>query len=527
MMSIRSRLIIMCVVISLLPAIPLSFLVRSLIEKSFNLGLSPTVENALQSGLAVSRAYLVETRREFETGVADIVSRTSDPSAATRSVAAMLEDLEQLPGGVDGFVTDGVTGAETSSVFPKELSMFSGSQDLRELVADSNIIPRRGARPPMSAVSFFETEDRAVQLALWRLPSKADPENGQEAILFFKRTDPEFLTHAEQLLEGRQIFAQLRLSQPTLGRSFFYPFVIIYGVILLFSLALALLMAERMSNPIRRLAQGANVVAEGDWSHRIRVRAGGEIGRLVRAFNEMVSRLDTQRRRLIDMEKMASWREVARHLAHEIKNPLLPIRLTVQEMKDQYKGDDESYQQLVDESVRVVGDELEHLQNLVKEFSSFAKMPELSLRQGSLGDLVQDVAKLYPQAVTRIDTDPNLGESVFDSDQMRRVLVNLLDNAVSVATDSDKTEVAISLERQGDDAVLAITDNGPGISPEDRHKIFEPYFTTREEGSGLGLAMVKNIVLLHGGSIDVQSEEGQGATFTVTLPLGGPVNDVG
>jgi nitrogen fixation/metabolism regulation signal transduction histidine kinase len=297
--------------------------------------------------------------------------------------------------------------------------------------------------------------------------------------------------------------------------------MLIYGVILLLSLAFALLMAERLSNPIRRLAEGANIVAQGDWAYRLRLSAGGEIGHLVSAFNDMVSRLDTQRRRLIDMEKMASWREVARHLAHEIKNPLLPIRLTVEELRDQYKGGDAAYRELVDESVRVVGEEVDHLQTLVKEFSAFARLPELKPRRGSLETIVADVARLYAQVPVHIDVDPGLGDSRFDPDQMRRVVVNLMDNAASALKDTERPEISICLSRERDDVVLSIADNGPGIEPGAAGRVFEPYFTTKPEGSGLGLAMVKNIVLLHGGSIDVRSRPGKGTTFVIALPVEG------
>jgi nitrogen fixation/metabolism regulation signal transduction histidine kinase len=367
-------------------------------------------------------------------------------------------------------------------------------------------------------------------MALWSPGPGGGPAAGRggawpaRQFLFYKRTDPEFMTQAQQILEGRQIFAQLRLEQPTLSRSFFYPFVLIYGVILLLSLAFALLMAERLSDPIRRLARGANIVAQGDWAYRLKTGAGGEIGHLVTAFNDMVSRLDTQRRRLIDMEKMTAWRDVARHLAHEIKNPLLPIRLTVEEMKDQYKGGDPGYQSLVDDSARVVREEIDHLQSLVKEFSSFARMPELNPRRGSLEVLVCDVATLYGQIPVHVQADPSLGETTFDPDQIRRAVVNLMDNAAAAVTDTPDPSIRIRLDRGADDAVLEISDNGSGISSDVIARVFEPYFTTKREGSGLGLAMVKNIVLLHGGTIDVSSEPGKGTTFVVALPLGGPEN---
>ena len=291
-----------------------------------------------------------------------------------------------------------------------------------------------------------------------------------------------------------------------------------YGVILLLSLGLAFMMSERLSRPIRELARGAKVVAEGDWNYRLNVKAGGEVGRLVTAFNGMVARLDAQRLRLVDMERMATWRDMARHLAHEIKNPLLPIRLTVQELKDQYKGDDRQYAEMLDESTRVIGDELNHLTKLVKEFSSFARMPDINPVDGAVEPLVRDVARLYPQLHTGIECENGLPDFRFDPDQIRLVLVNLFENSASVGA----SEVRVSVGKVGRDVIIMHSDNGPGIPRENLAKVFDPYFTTRDDGTGLGLAMVKNIVLLHDGSVHVHSADGKGTTFTIALPLSGP-----
>jgi nitrogen fixation/metabolism regulation signal transduction histidine kinase len=351
-------------------------------------------------------------------------------------------------------------------------------------------------------VVFFETDNRVVQLAAWR--------RDRGPVLFFRQTDPEFLADAERLITGRQIFAQLRLSRAGLARSFFYPFVVIYAI----SVALAL---ERLAEPLRRLLRGTERVARGDWRHQVSAGrgGGGETGRLVEAFNAMVSQLDEQQRRLVDVEKMASWRDVARHLAHEIKNPLLPIRLTVEEIRDQYRGDDAGYRDFLAESTRVVGDEVDHLQQLVKSFSAFAKMPEPVPVRASLDGLVGDIVRLYPQLDTTIEgSAPELD---LDPDQMRRVITNLFDNVVSVA--GEGAAVHITLACDGDDAALIFADNGPGIPEEHLARVFEPYFTTREDGTGLGLAMLKSIVLAHGGTVTVDSAVGTGTTFTIRLPL--------
>ncbi len=519
-MSIRFRLLAMCIIVSILPAIPITFLVQSLLEKSFSVGLSATVSDALEGGMSVSRKHLVRLQTDFEEAVKEITSFTATtlprPSQLSGTLRRRLESHR-----VDGYLVASSEGLESTEPpagsLPEALDAFGQQPDFHNLIASVAVSARAPHLSTRGDLSFFETEDKAVQFALWSPPGEAGGSS-----LFYRRIDPEFLTDARRLLEGRQIFAQLRLAQGTLGHSFFYPFIIVYGVILVLALLLALFMAERMAVPVRHLVEAAAAVAGGNWRVQLKREIGGEIGRLIDAFNLMVSRLDSQRRRLLDMEKIVGWREMARHLAHEIKNPLLPIRLAVQEMRDQYEGTDGEYRKFLGESTRVVEDELGHLQRLVREFSMFAKMPGLSPSTGSIERLVSDLTKLYPQIEARITADSALPKFRFDPDQMRRVLVNLFDNSLNASTCGKEMKVSIEMKRRANDAVLAFSDNGPGITAENIPRIFDPYFTTRRTGTGLGLALVKSIVLMHEGTIEVESPTGGGAVFTVTIPLSGP-----
>lgn len=515
-MSIRLRLIIICVIVAILPAIPITYLVKDLLEKSFSVGLSTTVSDALEGGMSVSRKHLAVLESDFEENVREIIVHIPPGSPNSPQVETVLKGRVELQR-VDGYFIASPKATERieppAASLPTTLDPFARIPGFDSLIA-SRVV---NARPPQISdpgnLSFFETKDKAVQLALWHRSG----ESGD--ILFYRKIDPDFLADAQKLLDGRQIFAQLRLAQGALSQSFIYPFIIVYGIILLLALLLAFLMAERMASPLRHLTDAAGTVAGGDWQIQLKRETGGEIGRLIDSFNLMVNRLDSQQRRLLDMEKVVGWREMARHLAHEIKNPLLPIRLAVQEMRDQYKGEDTAYRDFLGESTRVVEDELGHLQRLVREFSMFAKMPGLSPTKGSLERLVSDLAKLYPQVETGISVDPAIPDFPFDSDQMRRVFVNLFDNSRSATPDGKGTRITIEIKRRGDEAVIVFSDNGPGIPAEDIPRIFEPYFTTRRTGTGLGLALVKSIVLMHRGTIDAESPAGDGAVFTITLPL--------
>ncbi len=514
-MSIRMRLVIMCLVVALLPAIPLTLVVKSLLDKSFDIGLHASVEESLDSGLSVSRKHLGTLRRDFSLYVQRTADAIGDARPDSTEAASVLARIVGASGRVDGLLVARATQTDGGEL-PGGLKAFAGHPVLEGLLEGTDLIGDNFLTP--GRLTFVGVEDRSSFIALWNPESRDMPRRwraGDYRVLFYKKVDPEFLADANRLIEGRQNIAALKLLRRSLEDSFFYPFVIIYAVCLAIALALALLMAERLADPIRRLVRGAGQVAAGDWNYRLDIRAGGETGHLVDAFNEMVTRLDTQHRRLSDMEKMATWREMARHLAHEIKNPLLPIRLTIEELRDMYRGDDPRFKEMLENNTRIVGDELDSLQKLVKEFSSFARMPDMTPVPGSLEQLTRDVARLYPQLDVSFESAGRLPEFPFDPDQIRRVLVNLFDNAASV----DATRIDVLLGEADGEAVLTFADNGPGIGGENLGRIFDPYFTTREEGTGLGLAMTKKIVLLHGGSIIATSRQGAGVTFEVRLPI--------
>jgi len=519
-MSIRLRLIIICIIVTILPSIPITLLVRNLLEKSFNVGLSATVSDALEGGMSASRKLLVRLESDFEKNVQEITAIMSPERPESSQVDSALKKYIESRRVSGYFVASTATvpeEVERPGNLPIVLDAFVRQPGFHSLIETREVNKRPPHLLSKEDLSFFETHDKTVQLALWNPSNTTDV-----GFLFYLKIDPDFLINARKLLNGRQIFAQLRLAQDDLSQSFFYPFIIVYSVILLVALVLSLLMAEQMASPVRHLSEAAVTVAGGDWKVQLKRETGGEIGRLIDSFNLMVSRLDTQRRRLLDMEKVVGWREMARHLAHEIKNPLLPIRLAVQELRDQYRGEDGEYRDFLDESTRVVEDELGHLQRLVQEFSMFAKMPGLSPTKESLKRLVSDLVKLYPHVETRLVVNPDLPEFLFDSDQMRRVFVNLFDNSGSASPEGNETKITIEMKRSSDDAIIVFSDNGPGIPTENINRIFDPYFTTRRTGTGLGLALVKSIILMHRGTIDVENPVGGGAVFTMTLPLNGP-----
>jgi signal transduction histidine kinase len=282
------------------------------------------------------------------------------------------------------------------------------------------------------------------------------------------------------------------------------------------------LLARRVTRPVEALRVAAARVAAGDLQARVEVRAAGEVGDLVRAFNGMTADLARSRERLASAERVAAWREVARRLAHEIKNPLTPIAMSVETLRDARAAGRTDFGEIFEEGTQAIAEEVRRLKRIVDEFSRFARLPAPELSPVPPADLAAAVLALFPSAPPGVtlgrEVDPGLPEVRADRDQILQVLLNLVRNAVE-ATPAGGT-IRLQVRREGDEVTFSVTDTGPGIAPEDLPRIFEPYFTTKEGGTGLGLAIAQRIVEEHGGRLEVESLPGRGATFTIRLPVG-------
>jgi nitrogen fixation/metabolism regulation signal transduction histidine kinase len=243
----------------------------------------------------------------------------------------------------------------------------------------------------------------------------------------------------------------------------------------------------------------------------------------------MIDDLRVSREKLIASERLAAWREVARQVSHEIKNPLTTLQLALYRLRQRLPGGndksavtDADLQKTAGESFQSIDEELAGLRRLAEEFSEFARLPRAELMMGNLNEVVQVTARLHEASNSdrmkiHLDLDPELPARPLDREQFKRLLNNLLKNALEAAPPSKRCEVHIVTRHHDERAVLEIADNGPGLASETRKHLFEPNFTTKREGSGLGLVMVKRIVEEHGGSIAVESEAGKGTTFRVVI----------
>jgi two-component system, NtrC family, nitrogen regulation sensor histidine kinase NtrY len=296
-------------------------------------------------------------------------------------------------------------------------------------------------------------------------------------------------------------------------------------VVLALATVMGLFVARRATGRVATLREAARRVGEGDLAVRVSPRGKDELDELGRAFDVMVAELAEARPRLEYLQKVSAWQEVARRLAHEIKNPLTPIQLAVQELGSKYRGGDPAYEKLLATAQEILGEEIGTIRRLVDDFSAFAKLPKVEPVPVDLGQVVDDFVRAHPewQEAVRFEAPAAPVGAQCDRMLIRRVLANLVENAVQAASGAGRAP-AVVLSVAADDprglASLVIDDNGPGIPVAERERVFDPYVTTKEHGTGLGLAIVRKIVLDHGGDVHASAAPAPlgGARLTVTLP---------
>ena len=292
--------------------------------------------------------------------------------------------------------------------------------------------------------------------------------------------------------------------------------------------------AARVTRPVEQLARAARDVAAGNWDTRVEVAGHDEVSQLAESFNRMTSELLTQRERLVQSERVAAWRELARRLAHELKNPLFPLQLTVENLVRARMQNPEQFDEVFRESSRTLLAEISNLKTIIGRFSEFSRMPHPQLQPVQVNDLLRGVAQLFQaqlQAtgrapiVCKLELDGGLGPIPLDPDLIHRAVSNLVLNAMDAMPQGG----TLTLRTRRDDGktMLEIADTGSGLTPEECERIFTPYYTSKQHGTGLGLAIVQSVVSDHGGRISVHSEPGHGTTFVIELPNSTVINPEG
>jgi nitrogen fixation/metabolism regulation signal transduction histidine kinase len=314
------------------------------------------------------------------------------------------------------------------------------------------------------------------------------------------------------------LFRQDELEEEIARRNALYFGV--YMLVLFTVIVIATAFAHRIAAPIQELTEATKRVARGDLNVRVDFPAAeGEIGELVRSFDRMTKDLQRSREELIRYERELAWKEMAKQVAHEIKNPLTPMRLAVQHLGQTYKDRVQDFDQVLEAVTKTVLEQIDTLSKIASEFSHFARMPKRQLERCDINSILSESVGLFSQhSLVRFEVllAEDLPPVLADREELRRAFINVIRNSIQ-AMDAAGT-IGVTTGRATGGISAAIRDSGPGIPDEMRGKLFQPNFSTKTDGMGLGLAIVKKTVDDLGGSITVDSTPGRGTTVTIVLP---------
>ena len=294
---------------------------------------------------------------------------------------------------------------------------------------------------------------------------------------------------------------------------------------ILLAILLSSWVAARVTRPVVQLAKAAREVAGGNWDTRVEVRGNDEIAQLAESFNRMTNELLTQKERLLQAERVAAWRELARRLAHELKNPLFPLQLTVENLVRARDQSPEQFDEVFRESSSTLLAEISNLKKIIGRFSDFSKMPHPQLQAVQMNEILTAIAQLFQAQLQvsgrapiacKLELDQTLAPIAADPELLHRAISNLVLNAMDAMPQGG----TLTLRTRSDDgkAIIEVADTGCGLTPEECERIFTPYYTSKQHGTGLGLAIVQSVVSDHNGRISVRSEPGRGTTFVIELP---------
>jgi signal transduction histidine kinase len=293
----------------------------------------------------------------------------------------------------------------------------------------------------------------------------------------------------------------------------------ILAVALVLLIFFSTILADQISSPIRRLTHATRSIGGGDLNFEIDERASGEIGELAKGFNMMIRKLKKSQIELAQLERETAWKEMAKQVAHEIKNPLTPMKLSVQQLITAYRDKSTKFDEIFGKVTNTVINQIEALKNIASEFSSFARMPKLSIERINIIPIINETVNLFADEKGKITFKCNY-DSIFvnaDADHLSRAIINLVRNSLQ----ANSTIVELIVTTRSDSCEIRIKDNGTGISPDISEKVFEDSFTTKAKGMGLGLSMARKFIESIGGDISIEKSSPEGTTFLIKIPVAG------
>jgi len=558
---IERRLTLAVMVMAALPLVIGIVLALRLSQKAADLFYDPRVGRELESSLDVY-GPLVRALKSSMKYRAEAIAAI-EPLRAAASIGDLVEIDQELRAAFERYsdAPDAFIGPPLISLAALEVWDSMPLEDCLERFASPAPGPDGDAGPPpvpapgstkgrrIAEIRRETPIDEVHEYALVQC-KPLSPDEGAPMLVATFVTDRARIERRHEADEFVQLYKGVIARREEFVRLNVAFFAMLLGATILIAAAVGYAFARSVSRRVSRVADAAQQVAAGDLDVRVPEEGRDEVGDLAVVFNRMLREVQGSRARIEYLQRVGAWQDMARRLAHEIKNPLTPILLAVEETHSRYDGSDAKMKRLLDTTLEVVTEEIGTLRRLVSEFTEFARLPHAHLTEEDIENLLAEVKpnlerlglgtepadialRLTPSGGTaipvKVSVDPTCAPApggtrstklAADRQMLRKAIDNLVRNAVQAiraAARGFRVHVHVSTLADGRIAI-DVDDDGPGVPTADRERIFDPYFTTRTEGTGLGLAIVKKIVVEHGGTITCDASPMSGARFRIIVP---------
>lgn len=510
--------------VTMTPSIVVAILAVTFFKSGVSVWFSEPVQSALNDARVVAELYLQEHMRGIRVDAVDVASKVKslihyynlfsepDRKAFQKELDEILvnQNLEEALIFLVNQHDKMTTSISSSLAFSLELAAVEETNVEELNIAASGEIVVKEHRGMVQALTYINSDLQDISMYMW----------------IGKGIDKNIIKYVTKARDSTRYYNDLLKNQHQFQIILITLFALSSILLLLAAIWTGITLANILVLPITRLIAAADSVSKGDLSVRVEeIPVRNELDNLVQSFNRMTEMLEKQNKDLIISEKKSAWSDIARKIAHEVKNPLTPIQLSAERLKRKYlkeiTTDPDVFTKCIDTIIRQVS----HIESLINEFSTFARMPEPVMEYVNMTQLIRDAIFLQKQAFPNITFHTHWPDTwviwICDAQQIMQVMTNLLQNAANAITENGKTNgnIWIMMRPFNHKLNIIIEDDGPGFPQEQRERLFEPYYTTREKGTGLGMAIVLRIITEHSGKLELKDAFNHvGARVEITLP---------
>ena len=501
-MTLRTRLLLAFLTLALVPTVVLALFALDRLGRAIELWNAPGVDHALESALETTKASV--SRMEATT-----LAQAEEWAARLPSTGMTADQRVAVQNGLRA------TGLDFLQVYRRASAAPGGWRRVEDL------------RPTgvLAVTSIDVGDDIEAALAANRVLRSPQgvlagvaPQGDQTLVVVGMKLSPGFFAEVERVGDGMSFYRRFGVVRDV---SRIYTVVLVVGLVAILvalSAWASARLAREMTRPLDQLGEAVERVAAGDLATRVEASGAAEVARLGNRFNDMAARLGAAQTALLQAEREAAWREVARRLAHEFKNILTPMSLSLHRLQRRADVVPEPHRGPVAESLEAFDGGVRQLSQLASQFSQYARLPEPRLERTDLAKVTREAMRLHEHegVELRIEESPVALWVKGDSLLLSRAIHNLVLNACEASAEGGTVEIRTVTD--GEEATVEVADRGPGLAPEVRRRLFEPYVSTKNRGSGLGLSLVRDVALQHHGRITLEDREGGGTRARLALP---------